>query len=440
MKKVTLFAGLLMLAACGGGGSGGGAGVSATSGTRIPSHDLKVADNVKDSNAKLLTMESSIADESVRTAYLKKALSAAGYEGYVQTLQKSSGSNCTTDTQCNQLIFDNMKDTLDKLADGTYDLNDASDADIVNIRRALLIAGYQIPKATEDGKALKEWIAQHKDTFEATANKVYKRPELAEPKHFWLDGASFRALLTSGASDKMVLDINDAGEVVGVKFVDNGSGSSNFSPAVFYTSMKRVDGTNEFNAKSDFTDGKFVMESYATDLGLKYADFGALTYDGTIGVANKTGYTIPFMGGFDSKKIKKSELTSDVAFKGTAQGTVVKTGAENLTVKDTDATLTFNKESGTETFKAAFGNWYDVTATKKAGGTIDINFSDEGKNIDENYQFSKTKGNKAVFETAYYGDYKQPDEATALIQYQGQAKNPDNGDINMLLGFGGKAE
>ncbi|MDE6250983.1 MAG: hypothetical protein K2M34_05150 [Alphaproteobacteria bacterium] len=469
MKKVTLFAGLLMLAACGGGGgSGGGAGIIATSGTRFPNHDVKVSDDVKNSNAKLLTMPSSIADESVRTAYLKKALGADGYDYYVKDLRNASqtasvnnlnakkvpraSSGCNTDAECNQLIFDNMKDILEKLAAGNYDLDNASVEDIRNVRRALQIAGYKIPKATEDGNTLKEWIAKNKDTFEATAKEVYERPDLNATKHFWLDSASFRALVTNGASDKMVLDINDDGEITGVKFVDNGSGSSKFSPAVFYSSMKRIDDTNEFDAKSAFTDGKLVMESYAKDLGLKYADFGVLTYNGTIGVADKTGYNIPFMGGFDAKRINKSELESDVTFKGTAKGTVnpsnnaAKDGVKNLTIEDKNATLTFNKENVTETFNAKFDNWYDVTATKKAGGTIDIEFSDGGKNINENYQFSETKGNKAVLETAYYGDYKQPDEATALIQYQGQAKNPgdgniqDDGNINMFLGFGGTAK
>lgn len=485
MKKSILLTSLLALAACGGGSGGGTSGgiINPEPNPVVPDANV-VSPEAIESNKAILSMDSKISDETKRTAYLKSQFGEEEYNNLIaelrgdniesdvseQSLTNRAGSTrgngnsdkniCKSERDCNQMIFDNMLAVLNNLDN----LDKMSEKDVKN---ALIAAGFksELSGMWDD---VKGWIRENKDNIISKGEEVFETPGQGKPVEFRLNNAEFKTMLTTitnGVADKMTLNIDEkTGEVIGIKFADVGSGSSEYNPDVFYQDggLKRADGTNKFDFNSDRTSGELIMESYAKDLGLRYADFGVLVADKgatyTDDKGNKrdmSGYQIPFAGGYEAKRIaaadiqNNNELDSEIQFKGIAKGTVEAPNVANvaaLPIEDENAVLAFNRENGSETLTADFANWYQVDITKDNQGLSNITFNGDGKDIDKNYQVVHTPlsgtvpNENAYFETGYYGDNKSPDEAVALFQYQQQidAQHQDDGNINVFIGFGGK--
>lgn len=459
MRKSVFFVSLLALAACGGGSSGtGGIVGSGQSDVGVNPTFGAVSEEVKASNAKILTMDSTISDESKRTAYLKSVFGdeyddvmamVQGTDSPVlfslnrdSSVRANSNNICKSERDCNQLIFDKMLETLSNLDNIDY-------LDEKSVRYALIAAGFKdsLPGHWDDIKA---YIKEHADEIKNKAEDVFNTPGQGKPEDIRLDGAFFSALVTSGASDVMTLQVDDEGKVVGVKFDDVGSGSSNYSPEKLYSGLNRIGDTNKFEFDSQNTSGSFIMESYAKELGLKYTDFGVLTADNgtTISGADASGTVIPFMGGYLAKNISSEDLKEDVTFRGIAKGMVNpanETGAQDLAIEDKNATLAFNKTTGEETFLASFDNWYDVKLVNRGDRVQSFDIDDSGRQIDKNYQMKNPLNSGAnenlSFEKGYFGENGVPEEAVMLLQYQQQVGQSENdGNVNVFLGFGGKAE
>ncbi len=457
MKKSIFFTCLLALTACGG-GSGGG--------TTNPGGDIiinpsfgSVSEEVKASNAEILTMNSTVSDETKRTAYLKTVFGNE-YDDVMAAIQqtdtsvsfslnrngsvRANGNNiCKSERDCNQLLFDKMLETL-------TNLDNIDSLDEKGVRYSLIAAGFKdaLPGNWDDIKA---YIKEHADEIKSKAEEVYETPGQGRPEEIRLDGAVFSALITTGASDIMNLKIDDEGKVIAVKFEDVGSGSSKYSPAKLYTGLNRIGDTDRFEFNSKDTSGELIMESYAKELGLQYTDFGVFTAaEGTtVSGRDESGATIPFMGGYLAKNISTEDLKEDVTFKGVAKGMVNPangTGALDLEIEDKNATLAFNKTTGEETFSASFNNWYDIKLINKGDRVQSFEVNDMGREIGENYQLKNpplNAGENEVisFEKGYFGDGGVPEEAVMLLQYQqhvGQSKDEEN--LNLFLGFGGKAQ
>lgn len=457
MKKSIFLISLLALSACGG-GSGGVSGGTGTDVGLTPSFGA-VSEEVKASNAEILTMNSTVSDETKRTAYLKTVFGDE-YDDVMSAIQQTDspvlfslnrngsvrdgGNNvCKSERDCNQLLFDKMLETL-------QNLDNIDSLDEKGVRYALIAAGFKdaLPGNWDDIKA---YVKEHKNEIVNKAEEVYETPGQGKPEEIRLDGAVFSALITTGASDVMKLKINDEGKVVGVKFEDVGSGSSKYSPAELYTWLSRVGDTDRFDFNSDNTSGELIMESYAKELGLKYTDFGTFTAaEGTtVSGRDESGATIPFMGGYLAKNISTEDLKEDVTFKGIAKGMVNPangTGATDLVIEDKNATLAFNKSTGEENFSASFDNWYDIKLVNKGDRVQSFEVDDMGRQIDDIYQLKNpplNAGENEVFsfEKGYFGDNGVPEEAVMLLQYQqhvGQANDDEN--LNLFLGFGGKAQ
>ncbi len=457
MKKSIFLISLLALSACGG-GSGGVSGGTGTDVGLTPSFGA-VSEEVKASNAEILTMNSTVSDETKRTAYLKTVFGDE-YDDVMSAIQQTDspvlfslnrngsvrdgGNNvCKSERDCNQLLFDKMLETL-------QNLDNIDSLDEKGVRYALIAAGFKdaLPGNWDDIKA---YVKEHKNEIVNKAEEVYETPGQGKPEEIRLDGAVFSALITTGASDVMKLKINDEGKVVGVKFEDVGSGSSKYSPAKLYTWLSRVGDTDRFDFNSDNTSGELIMESYAKELGLKYTDFGTFTAaEGTtVSGRDESGATIPFMGGYLAKNISTEDLKEDVTFKGIAKGMVNPangTGATDLVIEDKNATLAFNKSTGEENFSASFDNWYDIKLVNKGDRVQSFEVDDMGRQIDDIYQLKNpplNAGENEVFsfEKGYFGDNGVPEEAVMLLQYQqhvGQANDDEN--LNLFLGFGGKAQ
>lgn len=455
MKKLCLLTSLLALTACGG-GSGGGAGdpFNPTFGA--------VSEEVRLSNAEILSMDSTVSDETKRTQYLKDVFgdeydalmaSMRGQDASSAAFNLGRGSStkagnvCKSEKDCNQLVFDKMIETL-------RNLDNIETLDQKGVRYALIAAGFKddLPGNWDD---IKNYIKENVTEIQNKAEEVYKTPGQGMPEQIRLDDAMFSALITTGASDIMTLNIDSEGKVIGVKFEDVGSGSSKESPANLYSGLNRIGDTNQFDFNSDKTTGKLIMESYAKELGLKYSDFGVLVADNgtTVSGNDISGFSIPFMGGYLSKHISTQDLQEDVTFRGIAKGTVNpanSSGADNLMIEDTNATLAFNKATGKETFSASFNNWYDIEIVNQGDGVKSFTAQDNGKTIEEPYQLKNKPlqagpNEQLSFENGYFGDEGVPEEAVLLLQYQQRvidnpSINEDDSNLNLFLGFGGKAE
>ena len=482
MKKSIFLTSLLALAACGGGSGGGTSGgiINPTPGEIVrPEYEGSVSADIVDSNKKILSMDSSVLDETARTAYLKEQFGEEGYNEYLaelrgentepevstQSLTNRAGTSrkngnsdkniCKSEHECNNKIFENMKTVLN-------DLDNLDTMDEKDVKNALIAAGFkdEIPGTWDDIKA---WIRGNATEIINQGDEVLNDPNKGMVTEFKLNNAEFKTMLTTitnGVADEMTLKINEeTGEVIGIKFADVGSGSSDYNPEIFYNEegINRNPGTDEFAFNDEAVSGSLKMESYAKDLELRYSDFGVLiATDGTKVNGNDiSGYQIPFAGGYEVKHIaaadirKNEDLTEEIFFKGIAKGTVEapnESGKPALAIEDNNAYLAFNRENGSETLSANFDNWYRVDISKTPEGGYGFNYDADGKTIDEEYQlqhkpsFDGTVPNEQVlFDTAYYGDNKTPEEAVALFQYQQQiGQDKDNGNINVFIGFGGK--
>ena len=460
MKKIIFLTSLLALTACGGGSGGGGGAVTNPGGDIIINPSFgSVSEEVKASNAEVLTMNSTVSDETKRTAYLKTVFGDE-YDDVMAAIQqtdspvlfslnrngsvRAGGDNvCKSERDCNQLLFDKMLETL-------QNLDNLDSLDAKGVRYALIAAGFKdaLPGNWDDIKA---YVKEHADEIKNKAEEVYETPGQGQPEEIRLDGTFFSALITTGASDLMRLQVNDEGKVVGVKFEDVGSGSSKYSPAKLYTGLGRIGDTDRFEFDSDNTSGELIMESYAKELGLQYSDFGTFTAaEGTtLSGRDESGAVIPFMGGYLAKNISTENITEDVTFKGIAKGMVNpanETGAVDLGIEDKNATLVFNKATGEETFSASFNNWYDVKLVNKGDRVQSFEVDDMGRQIDDIYQLKNpplNAGENEVlsFEKGYFGDNGVPEEAVMLLQYQQHVgQSQEDGNLNVFLGFGGKAQ
>jgi len=192
-------------------------------------------------------------------------------------------------------------------------------------------------------------------------------------------------------------------------------------------------------------DAVLTYNSLGKDVGLKYSDFGGFDIDVI------DGWRPTFAGGYDVKKIDTQDISNDVTFTGKATGSVVAVlGGEGSGVAlplDSNANLTFNKNSKTTTMTASFDNWYDVEYTKVGNDTGNVAFTN-GKNEDF-YLIGDTQGNGRTVsvtgeDVRYFGDNNIASEAAGIIQVRDcNGKTCDNDydntpEVRMNLSFGVK--
>ena len=247
--------------------------------------------------------------------------------------------------------------------------------------------------------------------------------------------------------------------------------------------------TNENAFSGEVEHGSSTL-SYASvakrdNLGLRYSDFGLITINAEhIGQSGEL--IIPFIGGYETKKINPENINTTMVFNGRAVGSVtsVRYGANsgivlnldtsnNTNENDKIATLSF--ENGTSTINAKFDNWYDIKHVKSNNDEY-IEFrnytndeerandfrmvSDSGAETFElrNHQYQEYEegepteeiGNTLNSDIRYYGDNNNPTEAVGLIQIRDKGTAESNyenlhyGDnehpspeVRMNLGFGG---
>ena len=164
----------------------------------------------------------------------------------------------------------------------------------------------------------------------------------------------------------------------------------------------------------DVDAGTVKLDNKGQDVGLKYADFGTITYD--IKAGNETDKDVAlFYGGYEALSAKASDLPqvdTEMNFEGKALAQVWSEGRndeneiEYTKLYNGSADLTF--KDGKETLVADFTDWHKVTI-ETAGSGYDISISGTAK--DDKFAIDPSA------ETYLYG---------ADIRYYGEnPKNPD---------------
>ncbi len=173
------------------------------------------------------------------------------------------------------------------------------------------------------------------------------------------------------------------------------------------------------------------LDNKGQDVGLKYADFGTITYNITAG--NETGKDIAlFYGGYEALSAQAKDLpqiNTEMNFEGKALAQVeneinnedvskLYNGTANLTFKD-----------GQETLVADFTDWHKVTIKTDGSNPSGYAFTFDKTPTDTN--FTVPSGGREAVDIKYYGENpKNPDEFAGSAFYE-------QGNFNAEMVFGG---
>lgn len=197
---------------------------------------------------------------------------------------------------------------------------------------------------------------------------------------------------------------------------------------------------------------------------LLYSDFGTVHVNSWEGEEDEIDETFVFAGGYEAKRIDPEQLSGqEMEFEGKAVAALIyqypnaNNECEGKTCEKSaayDGTAKLKFVNGNETLTADFDKWYNVTV-KSNGNNYDINFSDQGKNIEEIYKFTDDTVKNGVtgfvgtaeddshygaVDIGYYGDKGNPSEATGYVAYGEVVKPGTNGnsshELHSQIGFG----
>lgn len=173
------------------------------------------------------------------------------------------------------------------------------------------------------------------------------------------------------------------------------------------------------------------LDNKGQDVGLKYADFGTITYNITAG--NETGKDISlFYGGYDALSAQAKDLpqiNTEMNFEGKALANVeTEVGDDDISkLYNGTANLTF--KDGKETLVADFTDWHKVTIKTDGSNPSGYAFTFDKTPTDTN--FTVPSGGREAVDIKYYGENpKNPDEFAGSAFYE-------QGNFNAEMVFGG---
>lgn len=450
MKKIAILTSLLALTACGGGSGGGGSGTidgilpgGDTGGTLIW-QEPTVSPETANSNKLVTSMNSRISNSAKVISYVEKQLetfeggpsdqkvSRAAFEWFAP----SDGNKLSKEEQALEIA--KLSDWL--LMDGTTqeDIIAAFNHDKQKLHQAMHVLDKGLNSCFNGGSAA-QTAACFKETWVKNNDDAIKDFEdNGQLKTFDLSNVDFK-MVDGDTTETFAIVVDENGKISGLKFRGK--------------DRTRIDDTNDFefvemlgpDGQKELINALLTYESHGKNIGtdgLKYADFGLLRLNST-----QPGFEfeelMPYAGGYEAKRINKSDIDETVVFNGHIIGQVF--GEQKVELSDKNAQFVFDKASGSETLSASFDNWYDVNIVKNDNG-ITFGLSGDAKDgptlsaPSANLQSGTTPdGNEIIgFDTAYYGDNKKPSEATALFQYS-QEQSAGN-YTHVHIGFGGRAE
>lgn len=175
------------------------------------------------------------------------------------------------------------------------------------------------------------------------------------------------------------------------------------------------------------------LNNMGKDTGLKYADFGTVTYNITAG--NETGKDISlFYGGYDALSAKASDLPqvgTEMNFEGKALAQVENEINDNDVSKLYNGTANLTFKDGKETLVADFTDWHKVTIKTDDSNPSGYAFTFENTPTDTNFKVPNNYYAQKAADIKYYGEnLKNPDEFVGSAFYQA-------GNFNAEMVFGG---
>ena len=181
----------------------------------------------------------------------------------------------------------------------------------------------------------------------------------------------------------------------------------------------------------DVDAGTVKLDNKGQDVGLKYADFGTITYD--IKAGNESGKDIAlFYGGYEALSAKASDLPqidTEMNFEGKALAKVEREINDDDVSKLYNGTANLTFKDGKETLVADFTDWHKVTIETDGSKPSGYAFTFDKTPTDTN--FTVPFGGREAVDIKYYGENpKNPDEFAGSAFYE-------QGDFNAEMVFGG---
>ena len=297
------------------------------------------------------------------------------------------------------------------------------------LNRSLAAKCYNASDGATTAECIVNWRNDNTAIFDTSRTELIKNTTVLT-----VDNAT----LTATNGYKMKFKIDDTGEIIGMTLTrDSGD-----------VVLDKLGDSSTFYG-SDIENGRVLELDYVSDakqMGLSYSDFGLIDITSSMGdEQTPDGFSVPFAGGYDDKKIAVADIDSDMTFTGRATGRVAK-GAHAVQLQQDAArptTLTFDTQSQTSTLNANFNNWYDVVVDS-TGAISFKNYKDnnpDGTNIDMQLAATADDGvitkNGANMNVGYYGPSTTPTEVTGTVQFT--ETGVDNG-IQMDMSFGAVAD
>ena len=173
------------------------------------------------------------------------------------------------------------------------------------------------------------------------------------------------------------------------------------------------------------------LDNKGQDVGLKYADFGTITYD--IKAGNESGKDIAlFYGGYDALSAQAKDLpqiNTEMNFEGKALAQVENEINDDDVSKLYNGTANLTFKDGQETLVADFTDWHKVTIETDGSKPSGYAFTFENTPTDTN--FTVPSGGREAVDIKYYGENpKNPDEFAGSAFYE-------QGNFNAEMVFGG---
>lgn len=183
----------------------------------------------------------------------------------------------------------------------------------------------------------------------------------------------------------------------------------------------------------DVDAGTAKLDNKGQDVGLKYADFGTITYD--IKAGNETDKDVAlFYGGYEALSAKASDLPqidTEMNFEGKALAKVEREINDDDVSKLYNGTANLTFKDGKETLVADFTDWHKVTIETDGSKPSGYAFTFENTPTDTNFTVPSGGYAQEAVDIKYYGENpKNPDEFAGSAFYE-------QGDFNAEMVFGG---
>ena len=460
MKRIFVLASLLpLVAACSGASDAPQVGGGYTTNQYL---------SMRASNEKVTSLAQTVTNRTEIVEYAKK-MGVVVVNGTTQTTDNTDGRWASSgtlkpghsnnpDDRDKVPVFNMQYDTAINAFKSMHRIHVASDYDYKNMTSAAIRSGYLIAGGDVNAYNWDELTLENKSEIKEFIDGVYAnvldmffdrkdgKPDTwdIEARDQDLDEIAFD---TTDGTNTVKFNLNDEGEIIGIKFGKQESKRVN-KESIFDVQVK-ADG---------YTDTiRTTMTGYGASKKLKYTDFGTIVRNTTRDFADNTlqDKTVSseydaYAGGYDLKQVSRSDIAgtdTDMTFDGMAVGYVVAAdgstqkiaGNANLRFENSVETLNLGFANGSDAFDGEV-KWYD-TVIINDGNSSTISFKNNNK-VEEKYQLAAIGNSEHITIQDYTGaNVKYYGDNNAASEFVGTATYTETIDdipgVTMNTAFGG---